>query len=100
MTWSTGMLTIEDTLPRVSKVAAGKAPFTLDVEWSDGEKSRIDMTGLIHSSRHFKVFATDAHAFRLVKTVHYGTGIGWKNGLDYAAATLRTLADEQRPLKG
>jgi hypothetical protein len=42
----------------------------------------------------------DAAAFRRVKPVAYGTGIGWENGLDYSATTLKTLADEQRTLSG
>jgi hypothetical protein len=75
-------------------------PLSLDVAWDDGTKSRIDMTGLVHTSRHFKVFAEDAAAFRRVKPVGYGSGIGWANGLDYSATTLRTLAQQQQTLSG
>jgi hypothetical protein len=35
-----------------------------------------------------------------VKPVGYGSGVGWDNGLDYSAATLRTLAEQQRSLSG
>jgi hypothetical protein len=90
----------DSALPRIRSVQASKAPLSLDVIWNDGTKSRIDMTGLVHSSRHFKVFAQDAAAFRCVKPVGYGTGIGWENGLDYSAATLRTLAQQQQTLSG
>jgi hypothetical protein len=88
-------------LPRIVTVAAVKrAPFSLDVAWGDGTKSRIDLTGLVHTSRHFKVFADDPAAFRRVRVVGYGSGIAWANGLDYSAATLRTMADEQQQLGG
>jgi hypothetical protein len=63
-------------------------------------KNRIDLTGLIHQSRHFRVFLNDPAAFRKVEVVDFGGGIAWKNGLDYGADTLRTLADEQRPVTG
>lgn len=87
-------------LPKVKAVEAAKAPLSLNVTWDDGTRVRVDLTGLVHSSRHFKVFAEDASAFRRVKPVAYGSGIGWANGLDYSAATLRTLAEQQRPLSG
>lgn len=87
-------------LPRVKSVAAGRAPLTLKVEWSDGGKSKVDLTGLVHRSRHFRVFADDPEAFRRVKPDEFGTGIEWDNGLDYSARTLRALADDQRPVPG
>ena len=88
-------------LPRVKSVAASrKSPLSIDVAWDDGTKSHVDLTGLVHSSRHFKVFADDAAAFRRVRPVGYGSGIGWQNGLDYGAATLRTLAEQQQTLSG
>jgi Protein of unknown function (DUF2442) len=89
-----------DALPRVKAVAPARAPLTLNVEWADGAKSRVDLTGLVYSSRHFKVFAADAGAFRQVKPDEFGTGIEWANGLDYSARTLKILADEQKPLTG
>src|SRR5476649_1103686 len=88
-------------LPRVKSVSASrKSPLSIDVAWDDGTKSHVDLTGLVHSSRHFKVFAEDAAAFRRVRPVGYGSGIGWQNGLDYSAATLKTLAIEQTKLGG
>jgi hypothetical protein len=82
-------------LRRVKAVQAAKAALSLNVRWDDGTQSHVDMTGLVHSSRHFQVFAQDAEAFRHVKPVAYGSGIGWANGLDYSAETLRTLAEQQ-----
>ena len=50
------------TLPRVKSVEAAKTPLSLNVAWDDGTKSRVDLTGLVHSSRHFAVFAEDQAA--------------------------------------
>jgi hypothetical protein len=89
-----------DDLPRVKSVRAGKAPWTLDVVWKDGSCNTIDLTGLVHRSRHFRRFLSEPLAFRRVKVVDWGAGVGWDNGLDYSADTLRTVADEQQPLSG
>jgi DNA-binding transcriptional regulator YiaG len=89
-----------DTLPRIKAVSAGHAPWTINVTWVDGRKDRIDLTGLIHRSRHFRVFLDDPGAFRKIHVVDFGGGIAWKNGLDYGADTVKMLADEQRPLSG
>jgi hypothetical protein len=42
-----------DTLPRIKSVAA-RAPWTLHMTWADRKKDPIDLTGLIHRSRHFQ----------------------------------------------
>ena len=89
-----------DILPRVKAVSTARAPWTLNVSWADGTKDRIDLTGLIHRSRHFRVFLDDPAAFRKVHVADFGGGIEWKNGLDYGADTIKMLADEQRPLRG
>lgn len=89
-----------DDLLRIKAVTPAKKGWILHVVWSDGTKSRIDLTGLVHRSKHFRVFLDDPDAFRKVAPVNFGSGIGWQNGLDYSAATLRTLAEEQRPMKG
>lgn len=89
-----------DTLPRVKAVSLARTPWTLNVTWADGMKDRIDLTGLIHRSRHFRVFLDDLAAFRKVHVADFGGGIEWDNGLDYGADTMKILADEQRPLTG
>lgn len=89
-----------DTLPRVKSVGAARAPWTLNVAWADGAKDRVDLTGLIYRSRHFRVFLGDPAAFRRVQIADFGGGIAWENGLDYGADTLRMIADEQRPITG
>jgi hypothetical protein len=89
-----------DTLPRVKAVGIGRAPWTINVTWASGTKDRIDLTGLIHRSRHFRVFVDHPAAFRRVHVVPFGAGIEWDNGLDYGADTLKMMADEQRSLSG
>src|ERR1700761_5649313 len=89
-----------DTLPRVKSVTASKKGWSLEVVWTDNRKSRVDFTGLVHRSKHFRIFVDDPKAFQKVTPVNYGSGIGWDNGLDYSAITLQTLAEEQRPMKG
>ena len=67
-----------DTLPRVKSVAASKKGWALDVVWADNRKSRVDLTGLIHRSKHFRVFVDDLKAFQKVAPVNYGSSIGGK----------------------
>jgi hypothetical protein len=66
----------------------------------DGTKDRVDLTGLVHRSQHFRVFLDRPAAFRKVRVVAFGAGIEWENGLDYGADTLKIMADEQRPVSG
>ncbi len=89
-----------DPLPRVKAVSAARAPWTLNVTWSDGTRERIDLTGLIHRSRHFRVFLNDPGAFRRVHRADFGGGVEGENGLDYGADTLKMMGDEQRPMTG
>src|SRR5215471_1886949 len=89
-----------DTLPRVKRVSTARARWTLNVTWADGRKDRVDLTGLIHRSRHFRTFLDNPILFRKVRVADFGGGIEWENGLDYGADTLRTMADEQRPVTG
>ncbi len=89
-----------DTLPRIKSVSAARAPWTLNVVWTDGTKDRIDLTGLIHRSRLFRIFLVAPAAFRRVHVADFGGGIEWENGLDYGADTLKIMADEQRPISG
>ena len=42
----------------------------------------------------------DPAAFRRVRVIADGLGIGWSGGLDYSARSLRLLAEEQRTLSG
>jgi hypothetical protein len=83
----------------VKSVSAAKH-YVLNIEWQDGTMSKADLIGLVYSSRNFRVFVTDVAAFRKVKPDEFQTGIEWENGLDYSAASLKTLAEEQKPMSG
>ena len=72
-----------DTLPRIKSVTA-RAPWTLHVTWVDRKKDQIDLTGLIHRSRHFRVFLNKPAAFP--HAIRHQQG--------------RLMADEQRPVSG
>lgn len=87
-------------LPRIKSASPDRTALTLKVEWVDGRKSKIDLTGLVHSSRHFHVFTEDQEAFRTMKVDEFGTGVEWDNGLDYSAANLARMAEEQRLVTG
>jgi hypothetical protein len=88
-----------DALPRIKSVTA-RRPWTLHVTWADRKKDQIDLTGLIHRSRHFRIFLDKPAAFRKIRVSDFGGGIEWENGLDYGADTLKMMADEQRPVSG
>ena len=89
----------EASLPRIKHVKALRS-YVLTVTWKDGRRDNVDLTGLIHRSRHFQCFLDDAAAFKRVRPLPFGGGIEWENGLDYGADTLWMLADEQRPMSG
>ena len=89
-----------EALLRVKAVSAARAPWTLNVTWGDDTRNRIDLTGLIHRSRHFRVFLDDQAAFRKLHVADFGGGIEWENGLDYGADTLKMLGEEQRAVSG
>jgi hypothetical protein len=43
--------------------------------WADGTKERVDLTGLIYRSRHFRRFLDHHAAFRKVRVADFGGGI-------------------------
>lgn len=82
-------------LPRIVAVAAGKKALVLSVRWDNGEKSDIDVSGLIET---FRVYAPLRHApkmFKKVRVGDYGTDVVWTDDIDMAADTLWRLAQEQ-----
>jgi hypothetical protein len=81
-------------------VRVAKAPWTLDVVWADGKRDRVDLTGLIYRSRHFRAFLEDPQAFDKVSVTRYRDAIEWDNGLDYDGDTLKMMANEQQPVTG
>ena len=87
------------TINRNKSVRPGKRLHTLDVTWANRRKATIDLTGVISRSKRFKALK-DAEAFKDVRVITHGWGIGWGCGLDYAAQSLDRLAREQEPMTG
>lgn len=87
-----------NTIRRIEKVLA-QAPYTLHITWKDGGTDIVDMTGVVNG---LEIFAPlkDANEFATVEVVAWGSGIEWRNGLDYSSDSLAHLADEQRDMKG
>jgi len=79
---------------RLAKATA-KNGFILELEWTNGRKSRVNLSGLIMASKHFRVFANDQEAFKAIEIVNWGDGIAWENGLDYSAENLMRIATMQ-----
>jgi len=83
------------TATRLKKVKPRPNVYTLHLTWDDGRKQTANLTGLINRSKHFRVFLDDPDAFEKVSVINWGDGVGWENGLDYAADNLGRIADEQ-----
>lgn len=83
---------------RITEVEAVPGSFALRLVWKDGTRDDVDLTGLVHRSRHFRRFLDHPQEFDRVAPVNWGHGIAWENGLDYSAENLDALAREQRPM--
>jgi hypothetical protein len=85
-------------LARIDRVDVER-PYTLIIRWRDGNRSRIDLTGLVS---RFAPFASlrDEDVFFEIEIVDFGTGIEWPGGLDSSAAALHRLAQAQRAMTG
>ena len=89
-----------DELRRLRSVSAVRSkPHVLRVVWRDGSKDLVDMTGVVYRLKAFGPLRNPA-AFRKVRVIADGLGIGWEHGLDYAARSLWLLADQQKRLSG
>ncbi|MEQ1863240.1 MAG: DUF2442 domain-containing protein [Micropepsaceae bacterium] len=82
-----------DTLSRLKSVKAMSGQ-KLKLVWRDGEARLCDLTGLIARSKALAPLA-DAAIFDKVKVIDWGAGVGWPNGLDLSAQTLRRISNEQ-----
>lgn len=83
-----------EPLPTV-KTVKGSANYILAIEWTDGTKSRVDMSAVIERFKPFAPLA-DVNEFKAVEPINYGQGIGWANGLDYSADNLARMARTQK----
>ena len=89
-----------EELRRLKSASAVRGkPYVLRVVWKDGSTDTVDMTGVVHRLMAFAPLR-DPTVFRKVRVIADGLGIGWEGDLDYAARSLRILADEQRLLTG
>jgi DNA-binding transcriptional regulator YiaG len=86
-------------LPWIKSVRPLPAPYGLLVVFKDGRRVTVDMTGAVHQIKAFAPLR-DPAAFRRVRVVDYGGGIGWDGELDYGADSLAALADAQTPFTG
>jgi hypothetical protein len=89
-----------EELRKLKSVAVVRGrPYVLRIVWGDGRTDTVDMTGVVHRLRAFAPLR-ELGRFRKVRIITEGLGIGWDDDLDYAARSLRILADEQRLLTG
>jgi len=91
----TGLTMPKKVLPRIAAVSAGKELLTLNIRWSSGEESRVEVSGLIETFRVYEPLRRSPELFRQVRLGEYGTDIVWTDEIDMAAETLWRLAQEQ-----
>src|ERR1700722_9163759 len=83
-------------LPRIAEVAPGKRPpFTLRIQWDNGDRNLVDVSGLIESFRIYVPLRKSLDLFRQVRVGEHGTDVTWSDEIDMAADTLWRLAQEQ-----
>jgi Protein of unknown function (DUF2442) len=83
-------------LPRIAEVAPGKRPpLSLRILWENGDRSIVDVSGLIESFRLYAPLRKSAERFRQVRLGEHGTDVVWSDEIDMAADTLWRLAQEQ-----
>jgi DNA-binding transcriptional regulator YiaG len=83
-------------LPRIAEVAPAKRPpFSLRIVWDNGDRSIVDVSGLIESFRFYAPLRTSPELFRQVRLGEHGTDVVWSDAIDMAADTLWRLAQEQ-----
>lgn len=87
------MISVQPKLKSVTAVR-GKS-YVLRIVWGDGRTDTVDMAGVVHRLKAFAPLR-EPSLFRKVRVITEGLGIGWDNDLDYAARSLRILAEEQR----
>ncbi|HEV2098237.1 MAG TPA: helix-turn-helix transcriptional regulator [Stellaceae bacterium] len=83
------------TLPRIIGVEAAEEPWTLRIEWDHGEKSLIDLSGVIDKFRVNAPLRQSSELFRRVGVGEYGTDVAWSDSIDISADLLWHLAQEQ-----
>jgi DNA-binding XRE family transcriptional regulator len=82
-------------LPRITGVAPGATPFTLQIRWDTGEDTLVDVSGIINSFRFYAPLRQNPELFRQVRVGEHGADIIWAGDLDISNDTLWRLAREQ-----
>jgi DNA-binding transcriptional regulator YiaG len=83
------------SLPRIAAVAVGGKPMTLVVQWLNGDRTAVDVTGLVETFRVFAPLRDSRALFRKARVGEYGADIVWPGDIDMSADTLWRLAQEQ-----
>ena len=84
-------------LHRIRHLWPGDGPTLLVIGWDDDTRTIVDMAGVIARVKAFAPLA-ERELFHAAEVIDNGLGIAWPGGLDYAAASLRLLAEEQRAM--
>jgi hypothetical protein len=86
----------EKTYAAHCRRGAGKAPpFSLRIQWDNGDRSLVDVSGLIESFRVYAPLRKSIELFRQLRVGEHGTDVIWSDDVDMAADTLWRLAQEQ-----
>ena len=94
---------MDNDIARVTQVRPAGG-HTLRVQFAGSvRESDIDLTGLLARSVNFAPLMDDAETLAKAAIVEDGLGIAWPvktkwGRLDISAATLRRIAEEQRPI--
>jgi hypothetical protein len=80
--------------PPLIRAVKAKAPSTLEIVWSTGEKLTVDVSRLV---KRFKVYAPlrNAALFGRAKADPWGHAVNWPGEIDMGADQLYELACEQ-----
>jgi hypothetical protein len=85
---------MSEVLPRL-KSAKALPGMKVKLVWRSGETRVCDLSGLIARSRSLAPLS-DAAVFAKARAIDWGAGVGWPNGLDLSAETLRRISEEQQ----
>jgi len=83
-------------LPRIVAVKVdGRKPWTLRLEWNNGESNRVDVSGHIGAYKLYQPLRQAPELFKSARLGDLGTDIVWSDEIDMSADTLWRLAQEQ-----
>ena len=83
------------TLPRIASAAANERPPTFRIHWDNGEKARVDVSGLVETFSVYEPLRCSSELFRQVRVGEFGVDVAWTDAIDMPANSLWRLAQEQ-----